>query len=153
MNIHQDSMAQHPVLISPINIFTSYFCVNNFHAILQMSQLSGQHSSLTLDMFIKQGSLVSKFCVNHAHYFTVGGSTFSTGNMQQKVDGSGVPRGGLGCSTPPPQNSEGPPKSCQTQPDLWKLLKIAEFRTPTPEDVRKKGSKILTLPRFAIVLQ
>ena len=27
-------------------------------------------------------------------------------------------RGGmLGCSTPPPRNSEGPPKSCQTQPD------------------------------------
>ena len=26
--------------------------------------------------------------------------------------------GGLGCSTPPPpRNSEGPPKSCQTQPD------------------------------------
>ena len=33
--------------------------------------------------------------------------------------GSGVPRGGLGCSNnPPPRNSEGPPKSCQTQPDL-----------------------------------
>ena len=29
---------------------------------------------------------------------------------------SGVPRGGLGCSNPP-RNSEGPPKSCQTQPD------------------------------------
>ena len=26
--------------------------------------------------------------------------------------------GGLGCSNPPPLNSEGPPKSCQTQPDL-----------------------------------
>ena len=25
--------------------------------------------------------------------------------------------GGLGGSTPPPRNSEGPPKSCQTQPD------------------------------------
>ena len=29
---------------------------------------------------------------------------------------------------------------------LWKLLKIAEFRTPTPQDVRKKSSKILKLP-------
>jgi hypothetical protein len=29
---------------------------------------------------------------------------------------------------------------------LWKLLKIAKFRTPTPQDVRKKGSKILKLP-------
>ena len=25
--------------------------------------------------------------------------------------------GGLRCSNPPPRNSEGPPKSCQTQPD------------------------------------
>jgi len=58
--------------------------------------------------------------------------------------------GGLGCSTPPPRNFEGPPKSCQTQPDLWKLLKTAEFKTPTHKDVRKKGSKILKLPRFAI---
>jgi len=30
---------------------------------------------------------------------------------------------------------------------LWKLLKIAEFRTPTPQDARKKGSKILKLPQ------
>jgi len=29
---------------------------------------------------------------------------------------------------------------------LLKLLKIAEFRTPTPQGVRKKGSKILKLP-------
>jgi len=47
-------------------------------------------------------------------------------------------RGGLGCSNPPPQNSEGPPKLCQTQPDLWKLLKIAEFRTPTPPRCSEK---------------
>ena len=31
-------------------------------------------------------------------------------------------------------------------------LKIAEFRTPTPQDVKKKGSKILKLPTFTIVL-
>ena len=29
---------------------------------------------------------------------------------------------------------------------------MTEFRTPTPQDDRKKGSKILKLPRFAIVL-
>ena len=28
----------------------------------------------------------------------------------------------------------------------FKMLKIAEFRTPTPQDARKKGSKILKLP-------
>ena len=65
---------------------------------------------------------------------------------------SGVSKvGGLGCSNPP-RNSEGPPKLCPTQPDLRKLLKIAEFRAPTPQDVRKKGSKIPKLPRFATVL-
>ena len=36
-------------------------------------------------------------------------------NMQ---DSSGVPRGGVeGFKPPPPRNSEGPPKSCQTQTD------------------------------------
>ena len=29
---------------------------------------------------------------------------------------------------------------------LWKLLKNVEFRAPTPQDFRKKGSKILKLP-------
>ena len=42
-------------------------------------------------------------------------------------------RGGVGVFKPPPtRHSEGLPKSCQTQPDLWKLLKIVEFRMPTP---------------------
>ena len=59
--------------------------------------------------------------------------------------------GGFGVFKPP-RNSKGPPKLCQTQPDLRKLLKIAEFRTPTPQDVRKKGTKILKLPSCAIVL-
>ena len=65
---------------------------------------------------------------------------------------SGVPRGGVWGVQTPPQNSKGPPKLCQTQPDFRKLLKTAEFRTPTPQDVLKKGSKILKLPRFAVVL-
>jgi len=29
---------------------------------------------------------------------------------------------------------------------LWKVLRIAEFRKPTPQDVWKNGSKILKLP-------
>jgi len=49
-------------------------------------------------------------------------------------------------STPPPEFrrlSKIVPNSTR----LWKLLKIAEFRTPTPQHVReKKGSKILKLP-------
>jgi len=45
-----------------------------------------------------------------------------------------------------------PSKIVPNSTPLWKLLKIAEFRMPTPQDVRKKGSKIVKLPRFAIVL-
>jgi len=47
------------------------------------------------------------------------------------------------------------PKALQNRAKLnpiWKLLKIAEFRAPTHQDVRKKGSKIPKLPRFATVL-
>ena len=51
----------------------------------------------------------------------------------------------------PPRNPEFPPKSYQTQHDFRKLLNVSKFRT-TQQDVRKKGSKILELPTFAIVL-
>ena len=55
---------------------------------------------------------------------------------------------GLGCSTPPPPPPKfrRPSKIIPNSTRLWKLLKIAEFRTPTPQDVWKKGSKILKLP-------
>ena len=53
-------------------------------------------------------------------------------------------------SKPPPEI----PKDFQSRAKLnptVKTVKFAEFRTPTPQDVRQKGSKILNLPRFAIV--
>ena len=53
--------------------------------------------------------------------------------------------GGWGFQTPSPKfrrSSKILPNSTR----LWKLLKIAEFRTPTPHDIRKKGNKILKLP-------
>jgi len=56
---------------------------------------------------------------------------------------SGVPRG-LGCSNPPEIMKA--PKIVPNLTRLWKLLKIVEFRKPTPQDVWKKGSKILKLP-------
>jgi len=41
--------------------------------------------------------------------------------LTPRVSGCGVPRegggGGVGVFNPPPRNSEGRPKSCQTQPD------------------------------------
>ena len=58
---------------------------------------------------------------------------------------------GLGCSTPPPKFQR-PSKIVSNSTRLRELLKIAEFRTPTHQDVRKKGSKIPKLPRFTIVL-
>ena len=61
---------------------------------------------------------------------------------------SGVPRGrDLGCSNqPPPLNFRRPSKIVPNSARLWKPLKIAQFRTPTSQDVRKRGSKILKLP-------
>ena len=46
----------------------------------------------------------------------------------------------------PPSKFRTPSKIVPNSTRLWKLLKIAEFRTPTHQGVRKKGSKILKLP-------
>jgi len=51
-----------------------------------------------------------------------------------------------GFKPPPHPKFRRPSKIVPNSTRLWKLLKIAEFRTPTPQDVRKKGSKILKLP-------
>ena len=51
---------------------------------------------------------------------------------------------GLGVQ-PPLRNSEGPPFRAKLN-RIVKTVKIAEFRTPTPQNVRKKGGKILKLP-------
>jgi len=62
--------------------------------------------------------------------------------------------GGVGgCSNhPPPPKFRRPSKIVPNSTRLRKMLTIAGFRTPSHQDVRKKGSKILKLPRFAIVL-
>jgi len=51
-----------------------------------------------------------------------------------------------GVQTPPPPKFRRSSSIVQNSTRLWKLLKIATFRTPTPQVVRKKGSKILKLP-------
>ena len=71
--------------------------------------------------------------------FKISPQTFFCYNQWRTEGGFGV------FNSPFPLNSEGLPKSCQTQPDC-ENLKIAEFRTPTPQDVLKKGSKIVKLP-------
>jgi len=55
---------------------------------------------------------------------------------------SGVPRGGLEGSRPIPPKFLRPSKIVPNSTRLRKLLKIAEFRTPTPQDVRKKAVKL-----------
>jgi hypothetical protein len=58
-----------------------------------------------------------------------------------------------GVQTPLPRNSEGLPKNrAILNPIVKTVKKIAEFMMLTHQDVRKKGSEILKLPRFAIVL-
>ena len=58
-----------------------------------------------------------------------------------------------GVQTPLPRNSEGLPKNrAKLNPIAKTVKKIAEFMMLTHQDVRKKGSEILKLPRFAIVL-
>ena len=52
--------------------------------------------------------------------------------------------GGFGVFKPCPKFRR-PSKIVPNSTRLWRLLKIAEFRTPTTKDVRKKGSKILKL--------
>ena len=47
--------------------------------------------------------------------------------------------GGLGFSNPPPLEISKDLQNCAKLTDLRELLKIAEFRKPTPQDVRKKG--------------
>jgi len=46
----------------------------------------------------------------------------------------------------PPPKFRRPSKIVPNSTRLWKLLKIAKCRTPTPQDVRNKGSKSLKLP-------
>ena len=59
--------------------------------------------------------------------------------------------GGFGVFKPLPKFWR-PSKIMPNSTWLWKLLKIAEIRKTTHQDVRKIGSKILKLPRFAIIL-
>jgi len=63
-------------------------------------------------------------------------------SIQWRTEGG---RGVWGVQTPPPPKFRRPFKIVPNSTRLWKLLKIAEFRKPTHQDVRKKGSKILKL--------
>ena len=83
---------------------------------------------------------------------TAGGAGKICSRFSITGQGAVAYRGGVwGCSNPPPRNSEGPPKSCQTQPDCENCYKLLNLGRQHPM-FGKKGSKILKLPRFAIVL-
>ena len=64
---------------------------------------------------------------------------------------SSVPTGRVGwgggfVQLPPPPNFRRTTKIVPNSTRFWKMLKTVEFRTPTPQDVQKKGSKISKLP-------
>jgi len=59
--------------------------------------------------------------------------------MQWRTEGGGF-------KPPSPRNSEGPPKSCQTQPDLKTIKKLLNLGRQHPKVFGKKSSKILKLP-------
>ena len=61
------------------------------------------------------------------------------------TDHRSVAHRGGGVQFPPPPKFRRPSKIIPNLTWLWKLLKIAEFRMPTLQDVRIKGSKILKL--------
>ena len=64
------------------------------------------------------------------------------------------PGGGFGCSnSPPPEIPKVLQKIVLNSTRLWKLFKkLLNLGRQHPKMLRKKGSKILKLPRFAIVL-
>ena len=75
-------------------------------------------------------------------------------NWTETCRSSGVSRGGVGVFKPPPLPEI--PKFWQSciwlqierkisYSNILISLKIAEFRTPTPQDIWEKGSKILKL--------
>ena len=56
-------------------------------------------------------------------------------------------RGGLGrFKPPPPEITKALQNRAKLNPIMKKMLKTAEFRMPTHQDIRKKGSKIIKLP-------
>ena len=58
------------------------------------------------------------YCFNVASHLDESPKEWIVAPLILYLSTHGIPRwGGLGCSNPPPCNSKGPPKSCQTQPD------------------------------------
>ena len=74
-------------------------------------------------------------------------TVFMLGDYVEALRSSGVPRGGWGVQIPPSPKFQRPSKIV---PNSTRFVKT-EFRTPTPQDVWKKVSKFLKLPRFAVV--
>jgi len=120
---------------------------DNSTSILPVVDWTDAHADLSgLVRFAERRNLVSASVPSHFDWPVLTDKYSPNSTITIKCGQSVVCRRGFGVfNPPPPQNSEGRPKSCQTQHDC-KNLKIAEFRTPTPKYVGKKGSKILKLP-------
>jgi hypothetical protein len=55
------------------------------------------------------------------------------------IQASGIQRGGGGGSNPSHPKIPMAPQNRAKLTPVWKTVKIAEFRMPTPQDVQKKG--------------
>ena len=129
-----------------LNVISYKTLIPNYPAVRAPNLTRGKLNSL-ISSFIMRVVLQEQRCL------TGTGVSFydPEGGSNNKVYISGVPRGGWGVQ-PPPEIPKALQKIVSNSTRLWKLLKIAEFRMPTHQDVQKKGSKILKLRRFAFVL-
>ena len=98
----------------------------------------GQDGTVMLRLMLCEANAGDKFVTYRCTSF-VTATCLHTVVWRLEAD-SGVPRGVWGVQPPRPGNSEGPPKNRAKLNPICEncLKKIAEFRTPTPQDVRKK---------------
>ena len=98
--------------------------------------------------------LIMATCFDYSHHQALlrYRSLLNTFKMQTCCPKQWRTVGGWGVQNPPPPEI---PKALQNRAKLTPIVKTVKncwFSTPTPQDVQEKGSKILKLPRFAIVL-
>jgi len=132
--IQNPPVTRHPTLPSPRTITTDHAQFRGW----QWRHTTKQTARLRFDTV--------HFAQRNTHNHRRGLILLST-TQKWRTEG----RGGCSNTTPRPKFWR-PSKIVQKSTRLWKLLKITEFKTPTHQDVRKKDSKILKLPRFAIVV-
>jgi len=118
--------------IIPCSLVDAYQCLGEIHCLQGFSLLKTEGAGRVIPIYQLQGIIYQpKTLTCSAVAYQGGGGVFFK---------------------PPPPKFRRPSKIVPNSTWLLKLLKIAEFRMATLQDVQKKGSKILKLPKFAIDL-